>query len=155
MSDILEIREELNKKVIELSFQICGSDKIIKEKIAGYIALKIDDAIMDFSNTEYSLNLNEEEYETEIEDIRTQILSDVILDNKKEYSIDNLTDAQVIKICNSLERELESLQKTKKEKSVKSKNNPTKYKPERNKDAKNKIQSPNYKHRKVNSKKLH
>jgi len=118
------------------------------EKIAGYIALRIDDAIVDFSNTEYSMHLSEEEYESEIEDIRTQILSDVILDNKKEYSIDNLTDAQAIKICGSLEREYESLQN---EKSVATKNKPTNYKTERNKNAKNKIQS----RRKINPEKLH
>ena len=149
MLSFSENRQELNDKILKLSFQICGSDKIIKEKIAGYIAIRIDNAIVEFSNNESSMLLSEEDYETEIEDIRTQILSDVILDNKKEYSIDNLTDAQVIKICNSLERELEFLRK---EKAVKSNNNPTNYKPERNKDAKNKIQS--HKHRKINSEKL-
>jgi hypothetical protein len=150
MLSFSENRQELNDKIFKLSFQICGSDKIIKEKIAGYIALRIDDAIIEFNNNESSMLLSEEEYENEIEKIRTQILSDVILDNNKEYSIDNLTDAQAIKVCNSLEKELGSLQK---EKLSKSRNNPTKYKPERNKDAKNKIQS--RKHSKINPEKLH
>jgi hypothetical protein len=141
-------RDEVNKQILKLSKQICGSDKLVKEKIAGYIALRIDDAIIEFGNLESSLLLSEEGYEDEIENIRIQILSDVILEKDKSYSIDNLTDAQAIKVQTSLEKEYESLQK---EKTNTSKNIPANLKPERKENAKNKIQS----RRKINSEKLH